>query len=48
MVHAGSRRCLDGSTELREVYVSRCDSSSPTQRWAWEHFNATELGKLRY
>ncbi|KAF0294753.1 N-acetylgalactosaminyltransferase 6 [Amphibalanus amphitrite] len=48
IVHAGSRRCLDGSVAQREVYVSHCDTKSVTQRWAWEHFNATELAKLRY
>ncbi|XP_037071463.1 N-acetylgalactosaminyltransferase 6-like isoform X2 [Pollicipes pollicipes] len=48
LVHAGSRRCLDGSPERREIYVSRCDPKARTQRWTFEHFNATELAKISY
>lgn len=43
LIHGGNPRCLDHDPERKELFVARCDGSSPTQRWTFQHFNETAL-----
>lgn len=36
-------RCLDCNPTSHELYISKCDDSSPTQKWTWGYINATAL-----
>ncbi|XP_063599413.1 N-acetylgalactosaminyltransferase 6-like [Penaeus indicus] len=40
--HDGTH-CLDSSTINREIFVSRCDMTSQTQKWKWGFFNEERL-----
>ncbi|XP_023342320.1 N-acetylgalactosaminyltransferase 6 isoform X2 [Eurytemora carolleeae] len=45
IVHGGNPRCLDGNPETKELYVSKCDRSSKTQKWIVENINTEQLKK---
>uniref|UniRef100_A0A3B3SDH2 Polypeptide N-acetylgalactosaminyltransferase n=1 Tax=Paramormyrops kingsleyae TaxID=1676925 RepID=A0A3B3SDH2_9TELE len=41
LYHPVSNSCMDGSTSEKKVFMSTCDSSSPSQRWIFEKTNST-------
>nr|XP_023700614.1 polypeptide N-acetylgalactosaminyltransferase 10 [Paramormyrops kingsleyae] len=43
LYHPVSNSCMDGSTSEKKVFMSTCDSSSPSQRWIFEKTNSTVL-----
>ena len=36
LIHGGNQRCLDCDPSTRQLYVSKCDPDSETQRWIFE------------
>jgi len=43
LVHGGNPRCLDCNPGTKELYVSKCDKNSPTQKWQVETINLEQL-----
>jgi len=44
IVHGSNNpRCLDGNPETKELFVSRCDEASQSQRWRVEFVNEKQL-----
>ncbi|XP_034462910.1 polypeptide N-acetylgalactosaminyltransferase 10-like [Hippoglossus hippoglossus] len=43
LYHPVSNSCIDSSPNERRVFMSSCDSSSPSQQWLFERTNATVL-----
>jgi len=43
LVHGGNPRCLDCNPGTKELYVSKCDKKSPTQKWQVENINLEQL-----
>jgi len=43
IVHGENPRCLDSNPELKELFVSKCDESSETQKWIVENINLDQL-----
>lgn len=38
-----NNKCLDADIQSREVYVTNCDLSKPTQTWEWGFVNETNV-----
>jgi len=45
LVQGGNDRCLDCNPEAKELFVSKCDRSSQTQRWKIENIDLKQLKK---
>lgn len=43
LIHGGNPRCLDHDPARKELFVSKCDDSSLTQRWLLEKINESAL-----
>jgi len=43
LVHGGNPRCLDCNPGTKELFVSKCDKNSPTQKWEVENINQEQL-----
>jgi len=43
LVHGGNPRCLDCNPGTKELYVSKCDKNSPTQKWDVENIDLEQL-----
>lgn len=43
LIHGGNPRCLDCNLETKELFVTKCDKSSKTQRWKIEKINEKQL-----
>ena len=43
LVHGGNPRCLDHNPGTKELYVSKCDKKSDTQKWQVENINLEQL-----
>ncbi|KAI6187292.1 Polypeptide N-acetylgalactosaminyltransferase [Aphelenchoides besseyi] len=41
--HPVSNLCMDCDPERGEIFMSRCDSSSLTQRWEWQNLNESVM-----
>lgn len=41
LFHPISAQCLDCDLERKEIFMTHCDISSPTQKWEWESLNVT-------
>jgi len=45
LVHGGNPRCLDANPATKELFVSKCDRASLTQRWKIENIDLKQLKK---
>jgi len=45
ILHGGNPRCLDCNPATKELYVSKCDKNSETQRWDIENVDFKALAK---
>jgi len=45
LVHGGNPRCLDSNPGSYELFVSKCDKLSETQKWDIENINLAQLAK---
>ena len=43
LVHGGNPRCLDCNPGTKELFVSKCDKNSKTQKWDVENINLEQL-----
>ncbi|KPP76947.1 hypothetical protein Z043_103664 [Scleropages formosus] len=46
LYHLVSGSCMDCSPRDKRIFTSRCDPESETQRWLFQHVNATVLDKF--
>ena len=41
LYHPISNQCLDSDSQQREIFMRRCDEQVASQKWKWQHLNAT-------
>uniref|UniRef100_A0AAY4EVG7 Polypeptide N-acetylgalactosaminyltransferase n=1 Tax=Denticeps clupeoides TaxID=299321 RepID=A0AAY4EVG7_9TELE len=44
--HPVSNSCIDCSVEEKRVFMNRCNPSSPSQQWQFEHINSSVLNSF--